>query len=886
MPYFDNPYYYDILEVDENAKEEDIITSFRQLAKEYHPDKHSTQTASKVQEVQERFKLINEAYQILKNPIMRAEYDKFLSSLTWEQVVDAEADVEDEYVYEDDINKIIIDCPNCDQCLRVVRGESLRVRCPSCNHTFAYPFKYQKWNSGGRDEDKQKKQYSNSCEWPSYNCLDEATDEYEGSYYCLKHYTSLVKKSMPEINKSLAMIRNACLAGTIYGFLGLIIGRTDVDKCFYIFMIGLSFGVYKRSRTYASALFIMVLLMVMFMMVLLAFSEEWGAWMVILIPLAPLYFFFKGMRGTFIYHRLCYEEDSNHRPASKKFYFVGLPLLIMPIVLYCSLIFVQSGVLKSKFSNSAKKIPIVTDNINKDINGENTKSKPIKLDREYQLDSDSVLIAKIYHSEGKEIYREIYDNEFSVIKRIGKIPDGMVWAYYPSGEIAEKSNYKNGKLHGVYKRYYKDGTLSSEASYKDGRSHGSYKSYNKNGKLSSESNYKDNEFHGIHKNYYDNGVLRSESNYIHGKLDGLSKKYYENGVLETESHNKDGNPIGTLKWYFPNGKIQLENYFKGGKLVGWKLYNEMGKVTEEGSEVDVPFLLKELEEITENVIEQEVFFHDWYNKGHLEFDNKEYANAITFWTKAIEMDTNSADAYGWRGLAYSSLNQNEMAIEDYNKAIELDPANVAAYQYRGFAYIVLNQFGKGIEDLSIAMKLKPDDAWAYNLRGLAYGKLKLFENAIEDFGKAIKLDTEYAEAYNRRGYVYYFLNQNDKAAEDYNKAIALEPDSVASYRNISELNIVIGNYKGALDNITKAFSFSPKIDDMVILLYLECIAMKLLGMDTYESENEFNEYIKRDFSTKWDSDMYDSWLKDADIDDDTRLYIKEKTKLIKKHTKL
>ena len=189
------------------------------------------------------------------------------------------------------------------------------------------------------------------------------------------------------------------------------------------------------------------------MVALLVFSEEWGAWMVILIPLVLLYFSFKGMRGTFTYHKLCYEEDSNSIPASKKFYFVGLPLLIIPIVLYCSLILVQSGVLKSKVSNSAKKIPIVTDNINKDINGENTKSKPIKLGREYQLDSDGAPIAKIYHSEGKEIYKEIYDNEFHGIHK----------NYYDNGVLRSESSYIHGKLDGLSKKYYENGALETES---------------------------------------------------------------------------------------------------------------------------------------------------------------------------------------------------------------------------------------------------------------------------------------------------------------------------------------------------------------------------------------------------------------------------------------
>ncbi len=46
---FDNPYYYDILEVDETASQEEIIASFRRLAKGYHPDNRSFQSTSQKQ---------------------------------------------------------------------------------------------------------------------------------------------------------------------------------------------------------------------------------------------------------------------------------------------------------------------------------------------------------------------------------------------------------------------------------------------------------------------------------------------------------------------------------------------------------------------------------------------------------------------------------------------------------------------------------------------------------------------------------------------------------------------------------------------------------------------------------------------------------------------
>lgn len=61
--------YYAILGVPRNATLEQIKEAYRRLAKEYHPDKKPSP------EAEEMFKLINEAYQVLSDPVKRAEYD-------------------------------------------------------------------------------------------------------------------------------------------------------------------------------------------------------------------------------------------------------------------------------------------------------------------------------------------------------------------------------------------------------------------------------------------------------------------------------------------------------------------------------------------------------------------------------------------------------------------------------------------------------------------------------------------------------------------------------------------------------------------------------------------------------------------------------------------
>jgi molecular chaperone DnaJ len=63
--------YYEILGIEKNATDEEIKKAFRKLAFECHPDRNKDESAT------ERFKEINEAYQVLSMPDKRASYDRF-----------------------------------------------------------------------------------------------------------------------------------------------------------------------------------------------------------------------------------------------------------------------------------------------------------------------------------------------------------------------------------------------------------------------------------------------------------------------------------------------------------------------------------------------------------------------------------------------------------------------------------------------------------------------------------------------------------------------------------------------------------------------------------------------------------------------------------------
>jgi len=70
--------YYETLGVPKTASEEEIRTAFRKLARKYHPD-----VAKDKKTAEEKFKQINEAYEVLSDPEKRQKYDQL--GANWNQ---------------------------------------------------------------------------------------------------------------------------------------------------------------------------------------------------------------------------------------------------------------------------------------------------------------------------------------------------------------------------------------------------------------------------------------------------------------------------------------------------------------------------------------------------------------------------------------------------------------------------------------------------------------------------------------------------------------------------------------------------------------------------------------------------------------------------------
>lgn len=114
---------------------------------------------------------------------------------------------------------------------------------------------------------------------------------------------------------------------------------------------------------------------------------------------------------------------------------------------------------------------------------------------------------------------------------------------------------------------------------------------------------------------------------------------------------------------------------------------------------------------------------EWKKLGNAELDNTNYAKAIEYYQKAIEVDSCYFDAYYNMGSAYSALKDFDKSIEYYNKAITKNDTVASTYFALGNVYTDKQNYNKAIEVIKKGMTLQPDSTGGlYHYLSFLYGE--------------------------------------------------------------------------------------------------------------------------------------------------------------------
>jgi tetratricopeptide (TPR) repeat protein len=211
------------------------------------------------------------------------------------------------------------------------------------------------------------------------------------------------------------------------------------------------------------------------------------------------------------------------------------------------------------------------------------------------------------------------------------------------------------------------------------------------------------------------------------------------------------------------------------------------------------------------VLDRNGLVADIYNAlGNVYGKSGKDAEAVSFFSKAIELNPGIAKAYCSRGVELMKMGQVQKALSDLDKSIKLDPKDAEAYNNLGSIYIKMRQDAKAITYFDKAIEFKPIFSRAYKNRGAIYNRLGQNKEAIADLSKTVELDPKDDEAYLCLGAIYGQSDQQKEAITAFGKAIEINPKLSEAYNNRGITYSKMGKYTDAISDFIKATEIDPK----------------------------------------------------------------------------
>lgn len=149
--------------------------------------------------------------------------------------------------------------------------------------------------------------------------------------------------------------------------------------------------------------------------------------------------------------------------------------------------------------------------------------------------------------------------------------------FYASGRLFAKGNLVDGLLEGMIYTYYPNGEIQTSCNYEKGLKNGEFKSYAKLGYLSYEYFIKNDTLSGEYRSYYPNGAIELSGYYTSDVQEGTWLGYNEDGNLLTDSFFKKGVKENESYTYWPDGTLNEISKYKKGVLVSFEQFDKAGK---------------------------------------------------------------------------------------------------------------------------------------------------------------------------------------------------------------------------------------------------------------------------------------------------------------------
>jgi serine/threonine protein kinase/Tfp pilus assembly protein PilF len=185
------------------------------------------------------------------------------------------------------------------------------------------------------------------------------------------------------------------------------------------------------------------------------------------------------------------------------------------------------------------------------------------------------------------------------------------------------------------------------------------------------------------------------------------------------------------------------------------------------------------------------FFIEWH-----------WALAEAGFRRAIDLNSNSAEAHCWYGVFLITQNNYPQALLEGKRAVELDPLSLLANIFTGWIYLLSNHPNDAFTQVRKLIEIEPRYHATYWLKGSIYLAGGMLEEALEAYEKSLSLGgTQVTLSY--LGCIYGLLGRTDEALRALDRLLEMRDRQYAAAIHVARI------YSG-LGDIDKAFEWLDK----------------------------------------------------------------------------
>jgi TolB-like protein/Flp pilus assembly protein TadD len=190
--------------------------------------------------------------------------------------------------------------------------------------------------------------------------------------------------------------------------------------------------------------------------------------------------------------------------------------------------------------------------------------------------------------------------------------------------------------------------------------------------------------------------------------------------------------------------------------------------------------------------------------GIIKTDEWDWAGADYEFKRAIELNTNLAEAYFRYAQYLPMMGRSTEALAAIKRAQELDPLWTSMKAQEGACLFYARRYNEAAQQLQQYINLEGDLGFAHTILGYTYASKRMYPEAIVEYRKAISID---GETTSIQCFLGYALAQGGKRNEA--QTILDKLKKTKEHVSLAELAVLyagLGDKEGALISLERAYA--------------------------------------------------------------------------------